>query len=106
MTALNPNQSPDVVAEFALRDLLEALIKAKGFHEGHYELTVGFTVAVGVFALEPGNQKPGVLTHFEGAALRKVPDPTPLSVNAAAVNPAPPKRPRATASAAKPKAKT
>ena len=77
------------------------LVREQGLHKGHYEVSLGFAVSIANFkadvAGQPGPTGPGMLGVITGIGLTESSPSSPLSVDAALVNPAPVK-PRATMS--------
>lgn len=81
---------------YSLKELAELLVKERGFHEGHYELSIEFQVAIGAFGPTPDAVAPSALLGVSKVGISKVPQPTPLSINAATVSPAQKKPPKST----------
>lgn len=69
------------------RELAELLVRQYGLHEGHYELLVEFMIGSGNMGPNPESVAPTAFVSFSKVGLTKVPAPTPMSVDAAAVNP-------------------
>ena len=76
------------IAELNLRQLTELLIREHGLHEGSFELSVQFDLAVGVFGLGPAGPLPGVMAMLRSIALSRAGTASPLAVDAAVANPA------------------
>lgn len=98
-----PPTAAPVIGFLSTNDLAELLIRREGLHEGHFELAVTFNIVVANFK-NPESGGPGVLTMLGGVGLSKSAAPTPASVDAAVINPAPqsssrPARKRATSPA-------
>jgi hypothetical protein len=72
----------------SLKDLVALLIRREGLHEGLFEPAVQFNMAVANFH-GPAGGGPGVLNTVVGIGLSRAKQPTPSTVDAAAVNPAP-----------------
>ena len=77
-----------------LRDLTVILIKHYGFHEGLFQLAVGFRIGVGQVPTEPANsagQLPGAFVGVENVSLIPLAKGTTGSdvVDAAIANPLP-----------------
>ena len=88
------SQSTDTYM-YSLEQLSTLLVKENRIHEGHYEPFFEFQFAAG--AIGPNEQEilPGIMLGVKSVGIRKVDTPTPLSIDAAMVNPAPEKKPRA-----------
>lgn len=87
-TEHNPDQSVD----FSLTELTELLIKQQNLHDGLYNLTVQFQIAVGAVGLEPATLYPGAMIGVTRIGLTKTEKPSAHTVDAAKVNPAPKKK--------------
>lgn len=76
---------------FSYRELLTALVKQQGLHEGLWTLVTNFTVSVSNIGPDVDSQlKPGVITVIESLGLRAADPNEPnltLSVDASEVNP-------------------
>lgn len=104
-----PPERPAPAIVVSLPELTTMLIKRAGFHEGHYELSVVFSMSIGVFALGQVPPRPSTMTSLDSIALTKVEAPTPMSQDAAVVNPPPVARAKSADAAARrraPKVKT
>ena len=74
---------------FSSRELIELILKEKSIHKGHWMLLVhfGFT-AMNVGQGESGEDAmPAGVVSVQKVGIKKIPQPVPFSVNAAAVNP-------------------
>lgn len=74
---------------YALKELAELLIKHQGIHEGFYELSIEFQMAVGGVGIAPSPEHvmPGAMLGVSRIGITKVPINTPLSVDASQINP-------------------
>src|SRR5437764_11914854 len=76
---------------FSHIDLVEALIKAKGLHEGRWALRVNFTVVPGNFPAGQEGVSPAILVAVAGFELHRVAvgeaAPSGLVLDAAICNP-------------------
>jgi len=79
---------------FSIEDVIEALIKAQGIHEGLFCLSVTFNIGIGDFGPTQESLAPGVSACISRLGLQQVQTPGPHTVNAAQVNPAPQPRKR------------
>lgn len=88
----NPNQ----VVDFSLVEMTEMLIKSQGLHEGLYNLTFQFQLAVGAVGPAPELICPGAMMGVSRIGLSKTKEEKANihTVNAAEINPAPKKRKR------------
>lgn len=74
---------------FAFQEVAKLLIREQGITEGHWLIGVNFS-SIGLnTSLNNQSHLPTVVTQLTGLALQRVPEPTPLSVDAATVNPFP-----------------
>ena len=69
------------------RDLVEILIKHLDLHEGLYDLTFEFQIAVGAIGPSPELVLPGAMIGVKGVGLIKTDKSGPQTVDAAKVNP-------------------
>ena len=92
MPAANPNHFPG----HSLREMTEILIKHHNVHEGRYELSIEFRVAIGTMGPSPEEVLPSGMIGVSGMALAKVADDVTHAhvVDAANVNPKKPPRSR------------
>lgn len=91
-------KSPDLIAEFSLIELTEILVKSQDLHDGLYNLSVQFQIAVGAVGPSPELIGPGAMFGVSRIGLSKTEESKRNihTVNAAEVNPASKKRPRKT----------
>jgi hypothetical protein len=89
-TEHNPNQ----IADFSLIEVTEILIKHQGLHEGLYNLSLQFQIAVGAVGPSPELITPGAMLGVSRIGLAKTEKEkaNPQTVDAAEVNPAPKKK--------------
>jgi hypothetical protein len=82
------------VADFSLIEITEILIKHQGLHEGLYNLSVQFQIAVGAIGPSPELICPGAMLGVSRIGISNTEEEKANShtVNAAKVNPAPKKR--------------
>ncbi len=90
----NPNQ----VVGFSLVEMTEILIKSQGLHEGLYNLSFQFQLAVGAIGPSPELIYPGAMIGISRIGLSKTEEEKANihTVNAAEINQAPKKRARKT----------
>ncbi|HOP47768.1 MAG TPA: hypothetical protein PK874_08905 [Desulfobacteraceae bacterium] len=88
------NENPNLIAEFSLIELTEILVKNQGLHEGLYNLTVQFQIAVGTVGPSPESMCPGAMMGVSRIGLSKTAEgkENVHTVNAALVNPPPKKK--------------
>lgn len=87
---------------FTLRELAEILIRHQGIHNGNYELSINFQIAVGAVGPTESTVLPGAMIGVSGLGLVPAMAPGPNAVDAAIANPLPKKKAtRAKASASK-----
>jgi hypothetical protein len=102
MSSTEPKQSEEpgtalIGAAFSPKELGVLLIKHYGLHEGVFNLQIEYQVGTGAVGPDPENMTPGMMFGISKIGLVEAATPTAVSINAAAVNPAP--------AAAKPAAK-
>ena len=88
--------NPNSIADFSLVELTEQLIKHKELHEGLYNLSLQFQIAVGAVGPTPELICPGVMIGISRIGLLKT-DKEKVNihtVDASKVNPAPKKKAR------------
>jgi hypothetical protein len=71
----------------AVKDIVTAMLKAKGIHEGIWGLNVSFGFTATNMEVNGGTRRPGVLITIESYCLERTSQITDLSVDAAVVNP-------------------
>lgn len=77
------------VFSFDHKQVTEALIKKEGIHEGLWAMLVEFGLGAGnIPGPEKDTQVPAAIVPILKIGIQSVPSPTPLSVDAAEVNPA------------------
>lgn len=88
------NKNPNQVVDFSLVELTEILVKNQGFHEGLYNLSFQFQLAVGAVGPSPELICPGAMMGISRIGLSKTEEGKANihTVNAAEINPAPKKR--------------
>ena len=88
------DENPNPVVDFSLIEIAEILIKNQGLHEGLYNLSVQFQIAVGAMGPTPEMRCPGAMVGISRIGIAKTDKEkaTPHTVDAAVVNPAPKKR--------------
>jgi hypothetical protein len=72
---------------FSPIEVAEALVIKMGIHEGFYELGFEFQVTIGALGQEGASVLPGAMFGISKIGLTKTQVLTPLSVDAAIVNP-------------------
>jgi hypothetical protein len=75
--------------QFKHREVVEALIKHKGLHEGLWMLNLAFGVQGGFIGEDEHSVDPAAIVGVKMIGLTKVKEPHPLALDAAEVNPAP-----------------
>lgn len=83
---------PTSQENFSLRELAEILIRHKGVHDGIYEVSVHFQVAVGAVGPSESTVLPGAMIGVSGLGLVPAMAPGPNTVDAAIANPLPKKK--------------
>ncbi len=81
------NQSKVEKSPYSLREVTEVLIKHQGLHEGSYNLSFEFQIAVGAVSPSPNVKHPGVIMGISGIGLQLAKEKNDESVDAAEVNP-------------------
>lgn len=75
-----------------IKEIVALLIKHYGFHEGQFDLLSEYQFGLGAFGPSPESITPGVMVGLTKLGLIRAPNPGPLTVDAAEVNPEPPRR--------------
>lgn len=70
-----------------LHDLAALLVKHHDLHEGLYDLSFEFQIAVGAIGPSPELVLPGAMIGIKGIGLTKAEKEGPMTVDAAKVNP-------------------
>ncbi|MDE1181998.1 hypothetical protein [Paraburkholderia sp.] len=75
--------------KFSIRELLEALLRDQGIHEGHWALNMDFLANGTSVRPQAGDDQlqPGLIVSVTGAGLVQMPEGTEGAVDAALVNP-------------------
>jgi len=91
-------KNPNLITDFSLVEMTEILIKNQGLHEGLYNLSVQFQIAVGAVGPSPELICPGAMMGISRIGLSKTEEGKENihTVDAAEVNPAPKKRAKKT----------
>lgn len=79
----------EAVLEIDLKALGKILIRHFRLHDGIYEVGARFKVGIGNFGSADDGTAPGALFTLEGVGISKSGNPSPSSIDAAVVNPAP-----------------
>lgn len=79
--------SAQLPLSYSLREITELLIKHQDLHEGLYELSFQFQIAVGGVKASPENVLPGAMFGVSAIGLSKTEEENKNTVNAAQVNP-------------------
>lgn len=89
--SIEKNQNQTV--EFSLVEMAEMLIKHQGIHEGLYNLSLRFQIALGGIGTSPELRYPGAMVAVSHIGLSRTEEGKENihTVNAAKVNPAPKK---------------
>lgn len=92
------NKGPNQVADYSLVEMTEILIKSQGLHEGLYNLSFQFQLAVGAVGPSPELICPGAMMGISRIGLSKTKEEKANvhTVDAANVNPTPKKKPKKT----------
>lgn len=85
-SSTEPNKQ-EVLYSHDLREIAEILVKHHNFHEGLYELTVEFQIAVGAVGPDSSSIAPGAMIGVRRIGLMKASAAGPSTVNAAEANP-------------------
>ena len=88
---------------YSHQQLAAILVKENRFHVGLYEVAYEFQIAIGTVGPTPDQLSPGALFGVGKVGLSRVDQPTPFSVDAAVVNPAPNKKVKTESKSAAPK---
>ena len=72
---------------FKHKELTAILIKERGIHDGLWQLLVNFGIAAGNAGPSESEISPTAFVPILAIGIQKVPEKTPLSVDAAEVNP-------------------
>jgi hypothetical protein len=72
---------------FSLKEAAAVLVKAQGYSEGYFELTIEFNVGIGNLGPNAESVAPSAIIGVQRIGLSEVPNPTANSVDAALVNP-------------------
>ncbi len=90
MQSIDPKTNQ--VAEFSLRELTEIIIKQQKIHEGFYNLSFEFQIAVGAVGPTPESICPGAMIGVSRIGIAKSDNKNIHTVDAAEVNPLPKKK--------------
>ena len=74
---------------FEYTEILQALVKQQGIHEGIWGLTIKFGLQVGNIQMGEKDAVPGVIIPLVKMGIQRLDKASPLSVDAAEVNPPP-----------------
>lgn len=80
-------QGLKVVAWHGLREMTELLIKHHDLHEGLYDLSIEFQIAIGAVSPDSVSLLPGSMVGVKNIGIVNVTVDGPNTVNAAVVNP-------------------
>lgn len=70
----------------SMKELTAVLVKHYGVTEGHFELFLEFQIGTGPLGPDPENLMPGAMIGISKLGLRPAHAPSPMTVDAAAVN--------------------
>lgn len=76
---------------FDHKELTELLIRKQGIHEGLWAIFIEFGLAGANIGTDETNVLPAAIVPVKRIGIQRVDEPTPLSVDAAQINPAKPK---------------
>jgi len=87
---------PNRIADFSLLELTEILVKHQNLHEGLYNLSFAFQIAVGAVGPSPELICPGAMIGVSRIGLAKTETANIHTVDAAEFNPLPKRRAKKT----------
>jgi hypothetical protein len=73
---------------YKIKELTALFLKDQNIHEGHWQILVNFGFGAANVGPSEAEILPAAMVQVSGMGIQKVPEKTPLSVNAAEVNPA------------------
>ncbi len=73
---------------YKLKELTVLMLKDQKIHEGHWQILVNFGFGAANVGPNEAEMAPAAMVPVMGVGVQKVPEKTPLSVDAAEVNPA------------------
>ena len=79
---------PEIIM-FEYKEIVQALVKQQGIHEGIWGLTIKFGLQVGNIQMGEKDAVPGVIIPLVKMGIQRLDKASPLSVDAAEVNPPP-----------------
>jgi hypothetical protein len=79
---------------FNFKELTEMLVKKQGLHEGQWAILVRFGIGAANVAMGGGDPLPTALVPIIEIGIQRESNTTPLTVDAAKVNPRPPREGR------------
>ncbi len=79
---------PEIIM-FEYKEIVQALVKQQGIHEGIWGLTIKFGLQVGNIQMGEKYAVPGVIIPLVKMGIQRLDKASPLSVDAAEVNPSP-----------------
>jgi hypothetical protein len=80
---------PEPPELFPIKEVVADLIRARGYHEGLFDLGIEFSIGVGSFGPTPEQVAPGVVLGVGRIGLQRVMVVGPHTVDAKQVNPPP-----------------
>lgn len=89
-------KAPEIIALLSLKELAAILVRHKELHEGLYDVSMEFQIAVGAIGPSPDAVLPGAMVGISRIGLSKVEQMGPQTVDAAMLNPAKKPHPRKT----------
>jgi hypothetical protein len=80
-------EATQIIFKFA--ELAEMLVKKENLHEGHWGIIIKFGISAANLSLNGAEHRPTAIVPVMEIGIQRENEPTPLSVDAAIVNPAP-----------------
>lgn len=74
---------------YKLKELTTLLLKNQGIHEGMWQILINFGLGAANVGANEADLAPAAIIPVLGIGIQRMPDKTPLTVDAAEVNPAP-----------------
>lgn len=85
---MQPTDAPAPLAPpLSLRDLGELLVKHYGYHDGLWDVSIEFQLAVGRIGPSPESTLPGAMLGVSRIGLLRAQQSGPTTIDASAVNP-------------------
>lgn len=68
--------------DFPFKELTELMVRHQGIKEGHWMVLVRFSHTTGNLDTGKNDPAPGTVTRIESIGIQRIPEPTPISVDA------------------------